>query len=185
MVLKRYKQHGVKLTPLKCELFKRNVRFLGKMVSGEGYTVDPKDLAPIQALKERIPATVGELRQILGFVSYYRTYIKDFSKVTKPLYALLSSDTSGSNTPNPPPATVVKGRRKRPVKNSSQKPSRTPINWTQLHQSVLEQLIDCLSSPPILGYPDMTQPFVLHCDASQDGLGAVLYQRQWEVGRWL
>ncbi len=59
MVLKRYKQHGVKLTPCKCELFKRNVSFLGKMVSGEGYTVDPKDLAP---------ATVGELRQILGFV---------------------------------------------------------------------------------------------------------------------
>ncbi len=38
--------------------------------------------------------------------------------------------------------------------------------------------IDCLSSPPILGYPDMTLSFVLHCDASQDGLGAVLYQRQ-------
>lgn len=123
MVLKRYKQHGVKLTPCKCELFKRNVRFLRKMVSGEGYTVVPKDLAPIQALKERRPATVGELRQILGLVSYYRSYIKDFSKVTMPLYALLSSDTSGSDTPNPPPATVDKGRRTRPSKNSSQMPS--------------------------------------------------------------
>lgn len=40
------------------------------------------------------------------------------------------------------------------------------------------QLIDCLSSLPILGYPDMTQPFILHCDASQDGLRAIVYQRQ-------
>lgn len=30
----------------------------------------------------------------------------------------------------------------------------------------------------MLGYPDFEQPFILHCDASQEGLGAVLYQRQ-------
>jgi len=31
---------------------------------------------------------------------------------------------------------------------------------------------------PILGYTHLTQPFSLHTDASQDGLRAVLYQRQ-------
>ena len=35
-----------------------------------------------------------------------------------------------------------------------------------------------ITSAPILAYPDYNEPFVLHKDASQEGLGAVLYQEQ-------
>ncbi|KAL0184295.1 hypothetical protein M9458_019991, partial [Cirrhinus mrigala] len=56
--------------------------------------------------------------------------------------------------------------------------SSRPVTWTDEHQKVLSELIDCLSNPPVLGYPDLNELFVLHCDASQEGLGAVLYQRQ-------
>ncbi|CAJ0926967.1 unnamed protein product [Ranitomeya imitator] len=74
-VLQRYQQHRVKLTPKKCELFKRQVRFLGKIVPGEGYTMDPTEIAPVLALKDKRHSTVGEVRQIIGFLSYYCTYI--------------------------------------------------------------------------------------------------------------
>lgn len=112
-VLQRYQQHGVKLTPCKCELFKKQVRFLGKMVSGEGYTVDPKEIAPVQALKTG-QETVGELRKLLGFISYYRPYIRDFSKVAKPLYALLSDMPATE----PPSTTPAKGKQKRENKSN-------------------------------------------------------------------
>jgi len=50
--------------------------------------------------------------------------------------------------------------------------------WGKEEQNVFENLKDKLTSPPILGYPDFQQRFELHTDASTQGLGAVLYQKQ-------
>ncbi|KAK7907779.1 hypothetical protein WMY93_016391 [Mugilogobius chulae] len=172
-VLQRYQKHGVKLTPHKCDVFKRQVRFLGRMVSEQGYTMDPAEIAPVQALKDKPPTTVGELSRVLGFLSYYRSYIPNFSKIAKPLYQLL---TLPADQPSPP-ATKTKTK-KVSAKHKGRPPPGTLITWTDSHQETLNKLTDCLTEPPILGYPDFTQPFVLHCDASQEGLGAVLYQHQ-------
>ncbi|KAI3364945.1 hypothetical protein L3Q82_000943 [Scortum barcoo] len=90
--------HGVKLKPEKCELFRKEVRYVGRLVSADGVRVDPKDIEAVQALKHKRPQTVGDVRQLLGFLGYYRTYIQDFSHIAKPLYDLLQakSDTSQS-----------------------------------------------------------------------------------------
>ena len=50
--------------------------------------------------------------------------------------------------------------------------------WKEEHQQVLCKLIGALMTPKILAYPDFNSPFTLHTDASEEGLGAVLYQRQ-------
>lgn len=97
MILKQYQQHGIKNTAETCELFRDHLRFLGKIVSKEGYTVDPAETAPVQALKGRRPATVGEVRQLLRFLSYYRSYIQDFSRLAKPLYDLLTAPPGDNN----------------------------------------------------------------------------------------
>lgn len=41
-----------------------------------------------------------------------------------------------------------------------------------------EQLKDKLTFPPINGFADFTQPFIVETDGSQHGLGTVLYQQQ-------
>ena len=38
--------------------------------------------------------------------------------------------------------------------------------------------MDYLKSPDFLVFPDYDLPFIIRCDASEKGLGAVLYQHQ-------
>ena len=62
-VLGRLREHGVKLKPRKCKLLKREVTFLGRVVSEEGYKLDPSSIKPVLALKDSPPKTVNEVRK--------------------------------------------------------------------------------------------------------------------------
>lgn len=81
----------MKLRPNKCELFKRQVRYVGRLVTSEGVQIDPKDLEAVLQLKEREPKNVGEVRALLGFLGYYRSFIQDFSRIARPLFKLQES----------------------------------------------------------------------------------------------
>ena len=50
--------------------------------------------------------------------------------------------------------------------------------WGEAQQCAFNTIKEKLSSPPVLAYADFSKPFVLHTDASTEGLGAVLYQVQ-------
>ena len=43
-------------------------------------------------------------------------------------------------------------------------------------QNIISEFIEELKSPKTMSYPYFTKPFVVHCDASEKSLGAVLYQ---------
>ena len=66
---------------------------------------------------------------------------------------------------------------KRKQSNKFQVPSKTPAVWEEKHKQALNVLTDCLTSPPVMAYPDFSQPFILHTDASEEGLGSVLCQK--------
>ena len=55
--------------------------------------------------------------------------------------------------------------------------NRQAFQWTGKHQEAFNLLKACLTSAPVLGYPDFSCPFELEMDASLQGLGAMLSQR--------
>ena len=152
-VFQRLLDFGLKLKPKKCHLLMKKIKYLGHMVSEEGIEADREKIEAIQEWP--LPTTVQELRQALGFLGYYRRFVKDFSKLAKPLQDLLKG-----------------------VENRSRVNKKTPVEMTPEAVSAFEVLKNKLISPPILAFADYSAPFELHIDASGQGLGAILYQQQ-------
>ena len=63
---------------------------LGHVISNKEIEVDKAKVELIAKLPH--PTSVKVVRQFLGHASFYRRFIKDFSKISKPLYELLEKD---------------------------------------------------------------------------------------------
>ena len=153
-VFQKLSAAGLKLKPSKCFFFREEIEYLGHVVSGKGVATNPKKVEAVT--KWPTPKTVYDVGSFLGFVGYYRRFIKDFSKITKPIREVI---------------TGLENQCKRTAK-------KTFVEWTEAADSAFEHLKKLCTSTPILAYPDYKLPFVLHTDSSSEGLGAVLYQKQ-------
>ena len=82
-VFNKLREYQLKLAPEKCHFFRTKVEFLGHVVSAEGIETDP---AKIDTIKNwPTPSSSEELRSFLAFAGYYRRFVKDFSRITRPL----------------------------------------------------------------------------------------------------
>ena len=89
-VLQRIQEAGLKLKPSKCHLFQKQVSFLGHVVSEAGIATDPKKVEAVVSWPP--PINVSQVRSYLGFCSYYRRFIQNFSVIANPLSQLTRKD---------------------------------------------------------------------------------------------
>lgn len=151
LVFNRLRHHGLKLKPSKCFLLRPEVRFLGHVISAKGVQVDTEKVKALDTWPA--PKTVRDVRQVLGFMSYYRRFVPNFAQLARPLHALVGGKAKRGRVPG-------------------------PITWSDECQAAFNELKRRLMSPPVLAYPDFTLPFILTTDGSLRGLGAVLSQKQ-------
>ncbi len=85
-VFQRLREAKLKLSPKKCSLFQKEVRFLGHVISRQGITTDPGKVMTVQSWPQ--PTSVKELSSFLGLCSYYRKFISGFASIAQPLHQL-------------------------------------------------------------------------------------------------
>jgi hypothetical protein len=90
-VLQRLRDNDLYLKPEKCVFETNKVDFWGLMVSHDTLAMDPVKIAGVAEWP--IPRTVKEVQAFLGFGNFYRRFIKDFSKIARPLFDLTRKDT--------------------------------------------------------------------------------------------
>jgi len=146
-VLLLLEKAGVSLKPSKCHLFQQEVEYLGHVFRPGQLLVNQKNSKSLaQALP---PRNQTKLKSFRGMCNVYRSFIKDYAHIAKPLTKLTSK-----KLPHVLP----------------------PLDAAQL--AAFEYLKERLTSNPILALPRREGLFILDTDACAVQVGSTLLQQQ-------
>jgi hypothetical protein len=85
-VLQKLRDNDLFLKPEKCHFHKKEVEYLGVIVGKGQVKMDPIKVKGITDWPT--PTNLSELRSFLGFGNYYKDFIPDYSRITRPLHDL-------------------------------------------------------------------------------------------------
>ncbi|RAL60857.1 hypothetical protein DID88_010182 [Monilinia fructigena] len=89
-IVQKLADAGLQIDINKCEFETVSTRYLGLIITTNGIQMDPEKVTAIMSWEQ--PLSVKDLQRFLGFANFYRRFIKDFSKICRPLNDLLRKD---------------------------------------------------------------------------------------------
>lgn len=90
-VFTRLRKHNLKLQPGKCEFLRKEVSYLGHIITEDEVQPDPKTTESV--VNFPVPKNAKDVKSFLGLAGYYRRFIRNFSQISKPMTNLLKKDT--------------------------------------------------------------------------------------------
>ncbi|XP_053398341.1 uncharacterized protein LOC128556716 [Mercenaria mercenaria] len=84
--LQRFRTYKLKLKPKKCIFFQKDIEFLGRNVSGNSLAMSKTDIEVVQQWP--VPTCAKHVERFMGLANYHRGFVKNFSKLAEPLYAV-------------------------------------------------------------------------------------------------
>ena len=155
-VLRRLHEAKLRINAPKSTFAMQEVEYLGYILSREGIKPMPEKVSAILAILP--PKNVRELRKFLGIVQYYRDMWYRRSHLLAPLTTLVG-ECGHSKT------SKALGKKKKPWR------------WDIEHQQAFDGIKNIVARETMLSYPDYSEVFEIHTDASDKQLGAVISQK--------
>ena len=145
-VLETTRANNVSLNSEKLQFKKQQVNFYGNMLTIEGITSADDMLEAIKNIST--PSNAKEFLSLLGMVTYLNRFSPRIAALTAPLRKLTEKNTH--------------------------------FKWEQSHLTALDKINEELCNSQVISYydpnPSTTCTTIPQCDASQEGLGALLRQ---------
>jgi len=85
-VLRRLRENRLAVSPDKCVWRTQEVEFLGYVIGRDGIKMAKGKVEAV--LEWKTPASLTEVQSFLGFANFYRRFIKNYSRVARPLTEL-------------------------------------------------------------------------------------------------
>lgn len=90
IVLEKLEKAGLTYNVEKCRFLCKEVLMLGYIISTNGLKTDPEKIKAIQDFP--VPKKLKQLRPFLGLCNFYRRFVPNYNKYTRPLYDLLKKN---------------------------------------------------------------------------------------------
>ena len=147
-MFERLRIKGVRLKAKKTKLGLPKIEYVGKEISAQGMSMSENRIRTFLDIPRT--RTITDLRKFLGVANYFHQLIAQYSSIATQLHALIKH----------------------------KQPKGTSLAWTPLHlnQTAFETLRELISNCPLLHFPDDSAPTILRTDASDFGIGGVLFQ---------
>lgn len=126
----------------KCTLFKRNLDFVGFTISKDGTSVPQRKVEAIISIA--MPSSPKALYALLGYLNYYRRFVKGFATLAAPLYAVADHTNSKKQT------------------------------WPDDTVAAFQDLKSAIAKAAMLAHPSPGAKIAITADASLTGIGGVL-----------
>jgi len=90
-VLKRLEDNDLFVKLKKCVWKVREVGFLGVIIGKDGVRIEKEKVQGV--IEWPVPRSVKDVQKFLGLANYYRQFVKDFTKIAKPLHEIMRKET--------------------------------------------------------------------------------------------
>lgn len=91
-VFSRLLKSNLKIQPDKCEFLRKEVSYLGHLITDKGVKPNPDKVRCIEKFPQ--PQNQKDIKSFLGLTGYYRRFIPNYSKLTKPMTKLLQKNAT-------------------------------------------------------------------------------------------
>ena len=147
-LFKVLRKHGLKLSPHKCQFFKKKIVYMGLEFQIQGdkvcYTPLKDKCDAIRKLES--PKTLRQTRAFCGMVNFLSSFLPNLQRLLIPIYNL-------------------------------QKKAKK-FKWTDEAEKAFNEIKKILVSPPVLKAPTPDGLFRLESDTLREGVGGTLLQKQ-------
>ena len=146
VVFQRFRDRGLLLKAKKCKFGVKRLEYVGRVISAEGTSMSKEKIESV--LNFPRPKDKTSLQSLLGLANYFRAFVPHHSTIVSPLHRM--------------------------IEHSAKK--KSALIWTEEGKKAFMEIRIAISQCPLLHFVDDVSPIHLYTDASQYGVGGVLFQ---------